>query len=240
MRAEKESHYERNRADAMLCVHNKGIYNGCVEFFSKLGHRSVGAAAEFAREALGRDVTQKERRLIAKCLAAFNTTSKGSIRKSQDGDGTPKSVGAPEAIASAKAEIARLTEKNRALEEENADIRRRLDSMTMATREDLPTIVPTEPTVDIEEDTDYSDEQWNPYVAISDDCGIAEDVADYIRKKALEGAPPYFIRSASAFGDTSYFYFFAHLGFLGGKMSQRTAHIRPARTRDNDLYFRPI
>ena len=151
-----------------------------------------------------------ERRLIEMRLSSFEThDSKG---ESGEGEGAPNSVGASEALASAKAEIARLTEKNRAREEENAGLRRQLDSLTKSPHEERPTDEPTETSVDIGEDSDNRDDQWNPYNAISDDSGIDEDVSDYIRKKALERTHPYFIRRASRRGDTWYFYFFAQVG----------------------------
>ena len=92
---------------------------------------------------------------------------------------------------------------------------RQLDSLTKAARGVRPADVSTETTVAIGEDIDYRDEQWNPYVAISDDSGIDEDVSDYIRKKSREGTPPYFIRRASSFGDTCYFYCFARVWGFG-------------------------
>ena len=71
----------------MLCVRNNGVYNGRIKVSSKLGHRSVNVSAEIARDAIGRDITEKERRLIEKRLAPFEThESKG---ESQEGEGGP-------------------------------------------------------------------------------------------------------------------------------------------------------
>ena len=67
--AEKSSPYECYRAESMRRVRNNGIFNWRSEFPANIGHQSVDAAADIAREELGRDITVSERRLIKQRLA---------------------------------------------------------------------------------------------------------------------------------------------------------------------------